>query len=177
MASAELEDDQNYRIQSGKESNAKQGDLQNGGLDGTEMCIKQELVDDDGIVITDEEDSEDCAEWDEDDDDDEDLPGVVVPQLGGGNGVKRLKNQFTLKQKLEAMRYLETHSVNATSRFFGVATKSIREWRKKKDIIERLVRGTAYSSVYLLEFVVIKTIQEIFIVCEYSSIYRRTIGC
>lgn len=60
-----------------------------------------------------------------------------------GSGEQRKKREaFTLQQKLQVLEFLETHSVNATSRFYKVDPKSIRLWRSQKIKIQQTVQGS-----------------------------------
>jgi hypothetical protein len=62
-----------------------------------------------------------------------------------GEGEPRKKREaFTLQQKLQVLKFLESHSVNATSRFYKVDPKSIRLWRSQKVKIEQTVQGNLH---------------------------------
>lgn len=81
-----------------------------------------------------------------------------VPKFIDSSGERKKREAFTLQQKLEVLKFLETHSVNATSRFYKVDPKSIRLWRSQKNKIEITVQGNslfiALCNAYALTVVV-----------------------
>lgn len=50
----------------------------------------------------------------------------------------RARKSFSAKQKLKVIAYAEIHGNRAAGRQFTVDEKSVREWRKQKDKLEKL---------------------------------------
>ena len=53
--------------------------------------------------------------------------------------LKQKRLGFTIMEKLSAVEYAKTHSLNATSRHFNVARSCVREWVKKEPQMRELL--------------------------------------
>ena len=51
------------------------------------------------------------------------------------------RTAYTTKEKLAAIKFAEAHGNRAAQREFGINKSNIRDWRKKKDRLEKLPKS------------------------------------